>query len=241
MEISEEELTKIVFYNEEKIKKIMKTLDEIHIQLFEFSKDFTRRCNANIYLFCTLQHHPCINITFDIFNDYFVEVDCMDRICRHFVKNGRKCHECDEMNRFFYHSSCVVEFSRQGHRKRFCQKCILSFHGFTDKSSDFVNSIKLKEDDVYNMFVKDLNKNFNVSKITSAKKFGRMFPHLKRLMKKIKKDEQYFQMFEKNRDNFPFLDDNMYKWDTVYVVDNEEPFVAILYCFEKRNINTFLA
>jgi hypothetical protein len=218
MELSDEELTKIVLNNEEKVRNIIKTLNEMEDKVLQFSFDFTKRCNENIELFFTLQQHPCIN-----FNNYSgLIVSCADYKSRSFGSTGKTCPECNTKTTYFFHSTCLHERSRKGHQTRFCQDCILLFHNFSNESLHYLNSIKLQQEDVYKILKNNFKKNFD----------------FKRLMTKAKFDGFYLNRFQKKRHDFPYLEDEMYRWYMVYAAD-DEPIVTILYCFEKKNTNIF--
>lgn len=220
MELSDEELTKIVLKHEEKVRNIIRTLNEMEGKLLKFSFELTKRCNENIILFFTLQQHPCINIS----SYTGIEVSCTDRQCYPSASTEKTCHECYMKTTYFFHSACLNERSRKGHQIRFCQSCILSCHGFSNESLHHLNSMKLLQEDVLKVLKNKFKKKFDFS----------------RLMTKVTFDGFYLNRFQKNRQNFPYKNDAMYRWNMVYAAD-DEPIVTILYCFEKKNINIFFA
>lgn len=243
MEISEEELTKIVFYNQVKIEEIIDTLDDLKSMFSRCLDRFITRHNKNLLLFFTLQQHPCVKVTSDMFGSSCVDFCCVElERGQIFVPTERICPECKK-NSVCYYSTCLKKLSRKGNQKRYCQKCILSSHGFKDVNMQYINSLKLSNDDkdLYELLWNDLMKKFDISKIMKNTTFRFLYEYFARLTLKLMSDQFYFEKFEKNRHNFPYIDDNMYNWNIVYVVDDDEPFVTILYCFEKRNINLFLA
>lgn len=217
MEMSDEELTKIVLKNEEKVRNIIKTLNEMEDKLLKFSFELTKRCNENIVLFFTLQQHPCINITRYI----GVEVSCTGQGCYSFALTEKTCPECNMKTTNFFNSTCLNERSRKGH---FCRDCVLLCHGFSIESLKYLDSIKLSQEDVLKVLKNKFNKKFDFC----------------RLLTKVTFDGFYLNRFQKNRQNFPYKNDTMYIWNMVYAAD-DEPIVTILYCFEKKNINIFFA